>query len=298
MIFRIAVVLACLAPAAASLARAQVASDSALGDTLIVDRPLAGTSDTLRLHLVSGGQYRVAVRPAGATLAATSADSRASVAFPARVREGVGTSPTIIELYPPRTAQYLIVISAADGMAGGRIQVWADQKLAKEKQESRDRAWGIGFGLGGGWHSGYYTGADDENGGESGSSVEGCLLVGSSGPVSGCFGFIRQELGSDQNAVTWYFVEPRFRAATFQALGRPVDVVATARIGLGNSERLSIDPSMFAPGVLLAYHLDDRPGARGWKLNLQAIYAFVGNVNTTAGTSDFFQATLGLSWIP
>ena len=278
-------------------AQVQTAPDSVLGDTLLIDRPLTGVSDSFRITLVQGGQYRVSLSPGAATLEAISADKRLSTAFPARVREGAGANPTIIELYPPRTADYVVRVRSAAGLVGGRIQVWSDRKLAESKQEQRDRAWGIGLGLAAGWHSGYYTGADDANGGQSGSALETCILVGSSGPVSGCLGFTRQELGSDVNAISWFFIEPRVRLVSIHSLGRPLDVILSARLGQGSSERLGVDPSLIAPGLLLSYHLDDRPGARGWKATFQVLYAFLGNVDTPYN-SDFAQLTLGLSWIP
>lgn len=292
-----ALALACSLLAVPCIAQVQSAPDSALGDTLLVDRPLSGVVDSFRITLIQGGQYRVTLSPGAAALTATSADKRVSSAFPARVREGRGATPTIIELYPPRSADYVVRIEAVGGLDGGRIQVWSDRKLAQSKQEQRDRSWGIGLGFAAGWHSGYYTGADDANGGQSGSALEGCLLVGSSGPVSGCLGFTRQELGSDANAISWFFIEARVREFSIRSFGRPLDVALSARFGQGNSERLSIDPSLFAPGLLFSYHLDDRPGARGWRLNFQALYAFLGNVDTENNTS-FAQLTLGLSWIP
>lgn len=293
--FDLVVALTFLAlPAAAQVV---TSSDSTLGDTLIIDRALTGVVDSFQLKLVEGGQYRVMLLPGTATLTAVSVDKRASSAFPARVREGTGANPTLIELYPPRTAEYLVRVTAPAGLVGGRIQLWADRKLAQEKQAQQDRAWGIGLGFVGGWHSGYYTGADDSNAGQSGGTLEGCLLVGSSGPISACLGFARQSIGSDNNKLTWFFLEPRFRVTSIHSLGRPLDILLTARIGQGNSERLSIDPTMFAPGAILSYHLDSRPGARGWRLNFQALYALLGNVETTEN-SNFSQFTLGVAWIP
>ena len=52
-----------------------------------------------------------------------------------------------------------------------------------------------------------------------------------------------------------------------------------------------------APGVMLAYHLDDRPGARGWRLTVQAYGALIGNTNQ-AQKPTFLSGALGLSWIP
>lgn len=288
------VLLLAAAPAAAQV---PASPDSALGDTLLISRPLSGTADSLRIRLVKGEQYRVSLSPGAATLAAVSIDKRASSAFPARVREGTGLNPTIIELYPPRSAEYVVRISAPAGLTGGRLQLWADRKLAGEKQANRDRAWGIGLGFVGGWHSGFYTGAADENSGKSGGALEGCLLIGSSGPVSGCLGFTSMGIGSDENKLTWFFLEPRFQVVSIGSSTRPLDVLVSARLGQGHSERLGVDPSMLAPGVLLSYHLDSRPGARGWRLNLQLLYALVGNV-ATPKNSDFAQLTLGLAWIP
>ncbi len=283
--------------AAPVTAQVTTPQDTTLGDTLLVDRALSGVADSFRIRLAEGGQYRVVLTPGTATLTAISADKRASSAFPARVREGTGASPTLIELYPPRSAEYIVRIAAEAGLTGGHLQLWSDRKLAQEKQAQQDRAWGIGLGFAAGWHSGYYTGADDENSGQSGTALEGCLLVGSSGPVAGCLGFTTQELGSEVNAITWFFLEPRFRVVSIGSLGRPLDVLVSARIGLGNSERLGVDPTMFAPGAILSYHLDSRPGARGWRLNFQFLYALLGNVDTP-NNSDFAQLTLGLAWIP
>jgi hypothetical protein len=292
-----AVVLALSLLATPLLAQVATRPDTTLGDTLLVDRTLSGVADSFRVQLAEGGQYRIVLTPGTATLTAISADKRASSAFPARVREGSGVTPTLIELYPPRTAEYIVRISASTGLAGGRVQLWSDRKLAEEKRASRDRAWGLGVGLAGGWHSGFYTGADDENSGQSGSVLEGCLLVGSSGPVSGCLGFTTMALGSNENKLTWFFLEPRFRVTSLGSPDRPLDVIISARIGQGNSERLSVDPSMLAPGVIVSYHLDSRPGARGWRLNFQALYALLGNVDTP-NNSNFAQLTLGLAWIP
>ncbi len=292
-----ALVLALSLLAAPAIAQVTTPQDTTLGDTLLVDRTLSGVADSFRVKLAEGGQYRILLTPGAATLTAISADKRASSAFPARVREGAGANPTLIELYPPRTAEYTVRISASAGLAGGRLQLWSDRKLAEEKQATQDRAWGVGLGFAGGWHSGFYTGADDANSGQSGAVIEGCLLVGSSGPVSGCLGFSSMELGSEENKLTWFFVEPRFRVVSIGSLGRPLDLIVSARIGQGNSERVGVDPTMLAPGLIVSYHLDSRPGARGWRLNFQFFYALLGNVDTP-NNSDFAQLTLGLAWIP
>jgi hypothetical protein len=278
-------------------AQTPVPRDTTLGDTLMVKRALGGDADSFRVDLAKGGQYRLLLVPGSASLTAVSADKRASAAFAARVREGAGWSPSIIELYPPRNATYTVTVSAAGGLAGGSLELWSDRQLAEAKREARDREWGVGGSVAGGWHSGYYTGADDANGGQAGSVIEACLLVGNSGRASGCLGFTSQQMGSPDNGVTWFFLEPRLSVASFRVAGRPMDVLLSARIGQGNSARLAVDPSMIAPGGILSYHLDDRPGARGWRVNLEVLYALLGNTSTTLNTN-FAQVTLGLAWIP
>ncbi|MDA0233869.1 MAG: hypothetical protein OSW71_02910 [Proteobacteria bacterium] len=264
------------------------------GDTLLVTRPLRGPADTLKVRLEKGGQYRVMLWPAAAQLQAMTLDGHAS-AFAARTREGAGGGPTLVELYPPQSADYSIIITSAPGSPNAHVELWADRKLAAAHQEQRDRAWGIGLSIAGELYSAYSTieGSPEEGG----TGIGGCLLVGSSGPFSACLGFDTQARSGEAGSLTWYFLEPRYRLLMAHALGRPFDLLVTLRIGQGHQELLSVDPSLVAPGVMLAYHLDDRPGARGWRLTVQAYGALIGNTNQ-AQKPTFLSGALGLSWIP
>jgi hypothetical protein len=275
---------------------AQVPSMQAIppGDTLLVNQPLRGPVDSFRLRLVKGGQYRVLLRPGGATLQAFTQDGR-ETAFAPRTREGIGATPTLVELYPPRTAEYLVIISTTTTVADPRIQLWSDLKLAAAHQEQRDRSWGIGLSIEGEVYSPYST--IDGYPEEGGTGIGGCLLIGSSGPLGACLGFDLQARSGEAGSLIWYYLEPRFRFLTAHAVGRPFDLLLTLRIGQGHQDRLGVDPSLLAPGVMLAYHLDDRPGARGWRLTLQVYGAMVGNTDL-AQKPTFLSASLGLSWIP
>ncbi len=264
------------------------------GDTLLVARPLHSPADTLRLRLEKGGQYRVNVWPADAQLRATTLDGHAS-AFVARTREGSGGSPTVIELYPPQSSEYLVVVTSAAGSPDAHLELWSDRKLAAAHQEERDRSWGIGLSIAGEAYSAYSVIDGDPE--EGGTGIGGCLLVGSSGPFSACLGFDVQARSGEAGSLTWYFLEPRYRFLTAHALGRPFDLLGTLRIGQGHQELLSVDPSLVAPGLLLAYHLDDRPGARGWRLTVQVYGALLGNTDQ-AQKPAFLSWALGLSWIP
>lgn len=287
-------VLGAIAGAVPCSAQVPAAVDTTLGDTVLVDQPLHGPADSLRIHLVKGSQYRVALWPADARLSAYTQDGR-SAAFAPRTREGTATRPTVVELYPPGTADYLIIIASSAGAPGAKVEIWSDRKLATAHKEAQDRAWGIGLGLMGEVYSAY----SDIDGypPEGGTGLGGCLLIGSSGPVSGCLGFDNQPRSGEAGSLTWYFIEPRFRFLTSKAFGRPFDLLATFRIGQGHQARLGVDPSMLAPGVLVAYHLDDHPGARGLRLVLQVYGALLGNTDLAQKPS-FISGSLGLNWIP
>jgi hypothetical protein len=203
----------------------------------------------------------------------------------------------VIELYPSRSAEYLLVITAPGARETGRVQLWANRQLARSLQAKRDRAWGIGVSVMADIHLGYLTGPldPDPTGGSSG--IEGCLVVGSSGRLSGCLGFNYQQRGNEADAVTWYFIEPRARVVSVRAFDRPLDVIVAVRVAQGNLSRVSVDPSLIAPGFLIAYHLDDRPGVRGWRLIGQFYYAWVGNT-AISPKETFTRGALGLSWVP
>jgi hypothetical protein len=286
--------LAAFAGAAPCAAQVPAAMDTTLGDTLLVEQPLHGPSDSLRIRLTKGSQYRVALWPADARLSAYSQDGR-TTAFTPRTREGTATRPTVVELYPPATAEYLIVIASSTATTGGRVEIWSDRKLAAAHKEARDRDWGIGLGLMGEVYSAYST--IDGYPPEGGTGLGGCLLIGSSGPLSGCLGFDNQPRSGEAGSLTWYFIEPRFRFLTAHAFSRPFDLLATFRIGQGHQDRLGVDPSMLAPGILLAYHLDDHPGARGLRLVLQVYGALLGNTDLAQKPS-YVSGSLGLNWIP
>jgi len=264
------------------------------GDTVLVNQPLRGPVDSIRIHLVKGGQYRVLLRPTGTRLLAFTADGR-DTAFAPRIREGSGTAPTLIELYPPKSSDYVILVSTRGIVADPRIQIWSDRTLSTAHKEARERDWGIGLGVMGEVYSAF----SDIDGypPEGGMGFGGCLLIGSSGPVSGCLGFDNQPRSGEAGSLTWYFIEPRYRSATAHAFGRPFDLLLTLRIGQGHQARLGVDPSMLAPGVLLAYHLDDRPGARGFRLVLQVYGAFLGNTDLPEKPT-YLSGSIGLNWIP
>jgi hypothetical protein len=280
----------------ASPAAAQFAANASVppGDTLLVNRSLHGPVDTLRVRLEKGGQYRVVLWPANAQLQAVRADGRGS-AFAVRAREGNGATSTLVELYPPQTTEYLVIVSSTPDVPNARLELWADRKLAAEHQEKRDRGWGIGLSVAGELYSGYSVieGYPDEGG----TGIGGCLLVGNSGPFSACLGFDSQPRDGEAGTINWYFLEPRYRVLTAHALGRPFDLLVTFRLGQGHQALLSVDPSLLAPGVMLAYHLDDRPGARGWRLTLQVYTALIGNTEL-AQKPTYVAGALGLSWIP
>ncbi len=264
------------------------------GDTLLATRSLRGPADTLEVRLEKGGQYRVMLWPASAQLQAVTPDGHAT-AFAARTREGTGGNPTLVELYPPQSADYLVIITSTPGTPNAHVELWADRKLAAAHQEERDRAWGIGLSVAGEIYSAFST--IDGYPEEGGTGIGGCLLVGSSGPFSACLGFDTQARSGEAGSLTWYFLEPRYRFLTTDALGRPFDLLVTLRIGQGHQELLGVDPSLLAPGIMLAYHLDDRPGARGWRVTVQVYGALIGNTDQ-AQKPTFVSGALGLSWIP
>jgi hypothetical protein len=287
-------VLGTIVGAAPMAAQVPAAADTTLGDTVLVIRPLRGPVDSLRIHLAKGSQYRVALWPADAHLSAYTEDGRTE-AFAPRTLEGSATRPTVIELYPPGTADYLVIIASSGGTPDAKVEIWSDRKLAAAHKQAREREWGIGLGVMGEVYSAYST--IDGYPLEGGTGVGGCLLIGSSGPLSGCLGFDNQPRSGEAGSLTWYFIEPRFRFLTAHALGRPIDLLASFRIGQGHQDRLGVDPSMLAPGVLLAYHLDDHPGARGVRLVLQVYGALLGNTDLAQKPS-FISGSLGLNWIP
>lgn len=280
----------------ASPLAAQVAANAGVppGDTLLVNWSLHGPVDTLRVRLEKGGQYRVVLWPANAQLQAVTSDGRGA-AFSVRAREGNSATSALIELYPPQTAEYLVIVASAAGVADARLELWADRKLAAAHQEERDRTWGIGFSVAGELYSGYSVieGYPDEGG----TGIGGCLLVGNSGPFSACLGFDSQPREGEAGTINWYFLEPRYRVLTANALGHPFDLLVTFRLGQGQQALLSVDPTLLAPGVMLAYHLDDRPGARGWRLTLQVYTALIGNTEL-AQKPTYVAGAVGLSWIP
>jgi hypothetical protein len=98
-------------------------------------------------------------------------------------------------------------------------------------------------------------------------------------------------------SLTWIFAEPRVLVWPTPGAHRHFEVELTGRIGQANSSTRTIDPSLLACGVLIAYHLNDRPGVRGVRVGLQYQRGRLGNIGNYTGTS-FSSLTTSLTWLP
>lgn len=280
--------------AAPSGTAAQV-PDTVMGDTLLAYREVTALrQDSLVLVLRRHGQYRVLLSQPLMSVVANPL-KRGRQAFAAQVTPGQFAPYTILEVHPYSTGEYNLTVTGFATTDTVRFWLWADRGEELRSRERRDRQWGIGLLVGAGYHTGYRVQSIDPAAAKSSPDFEAGLLFGSSGILSGLIGVTHQARYSGAGNVFWVFAEPRVRAYHAKRPGLPVDVDLAFRIARGHVE--VHDPSLLGIGAVVSRALNQRPGARGWRVGLSVMYARLGNV----GASDdrtFLRGGLSLSWLP
>lgn len=265
--------------------------DTTLGDTLLAYLEVQPHQrDSVIVSLRRHGQYRVLLSRSHLTASAIPL-KRASPALLVNVTPQGPVSYTILEVYPYTTAPHVLFTAASGDTV--RIWLWADRAEERRSAEARDREWGIGLLVGAGYHSGYRIRPADPTPAAASADFETGLLFGSSGRLSGLLGVTMQPRYSGAESVLWVFAEPRMRILRH----RPIGLDLALRIGQGAASNSANDPSLIGLGLALAYSLDDRPGARGWRAGLHLMYGWLGNVGES-NDSKMLRAGVTLSWLP
>ena len=265
------------------------------GDTLLVTLALRGPVDTLQVRLEKGGQYRVLLWPASAQLQAATPDGHAT-AFAARTREGDRR-----QSHPRRTLPAAVGRLPRHRHLDARIPERARRALGRP-QAGRHPPGRARPRLG---HRAQRRGRD-----LLGVQYDRWLSR------RGRHGHRRVPAGREQRSLQRL---PRLRHPGALGRGRIPDLVlprtpvpiphgprpwpslrparhAADRPGTPGTARRGPEPA-WPRASMLAYHLDDRPGARGWRMTVQVYGALIGNTDQ-AQKPTFVSGALGLSWIP
>ncbi len=272
------------------------ATDTVLGTRLLANPMLrAPFHDTLRLDLSKHGQYRIAIWPGGTVLHVVVAAHPDRRVFAPLIRQGSGSQPTIVELYPQDDGAHLLTLEPPTGISVVRIWVWEDSTAEAAAHERVERRWGIGVTVGGGALSGYSFGQADP--GAASSYGEAGILVASRSSTALVLGAGRDSRPTvDTAANYWIFFEARQRLAHFDIAGRELDAIAALRGALGAPTSATTDPGVLAIGVIANWHLDHRRGFRGLTVGAEILYGQLYLPN------DGFQAItrggLLLTWFP
>jgi len=283
-----------LVPLLSATLSAQV-PDTTLGDTLLVATRFASPfSDTISLPLYRNGQYRVAVLPGDAQLRVRPVTGKAD-AFVARARLGSNGRSSVFEVSPIVTAMHRVTVSQVTPQDTVSIWIWADRPREAGLRERREREWGVGLLVAAGYHSGYRTHSSDPSAKGSADFLAG-VLIGSSRRLSLLVGVFQDSRYAGSHSVTGVLAEPRVQLVRTRLGGRALVLEAVGRIAQGNSATITVDPSYYGLGPLLTYHLDSRPGSRGWRLEAQVTQNWVRNIPVSG--QGFSRVAMGISWLP
>lgn len=288
-----------LAPIAAlALAPRAVAAqvrDTMLGNRLLSQRTLRPPfTDSVVVALVKHGSYHIAVWPGGTLVQIRPQVRDAGNGFAPRVREGTGESATAIEFIALDNAAHVITVAPPAGTSTVQLWIWQDTEAERSATRRREGHMGIGLELHVGITSGYSIG--ELAPASAAPSVEGGVLVGSSGRFSMLLGFGSDPRSRGVESVNWVFAEPRFRIQTWTLSSRDLDLHGAIRYAQGNSTTIVEDPSLIAVGLLLDWHLTDRHGARGVNAGVEGTYGLLRN--STARNRRLARLALTISWMP
>jgi hypothetical protein len=203
------------------------------------------------------------------------------------------------ELHTGWTGAHLARLPGIRPGAWAVLRVYRDDRETDRAARARDRDFAVGLMLGGGWHSGYRldpTGGDPPGGG---GDLEGCVLAEAGSRLSVCLGIARQRFPDSDFAITWYFLEPRFRVWNGDPIGASrTDIGVALRLAQGaETKPRNISPSQLAAGIYLVQHLAPEGRRRGWSVYLAYSHGRLGNVpETEFRDTDRFSA--GLTWVP
>jgi hypothetical protein len=274
--------------------------DTALGTTLLAS-PVVRLPfrDTLRLDLRKHGQYRIAVRPAGAQLRIWSANRSGLTEFAPRVREGGESSPTIIELHPQEDGVHLMTVTVPPGTQLVRLSVWEDSIAEAATQTKRERQWSIGLSVAVGSVSGYSITRPGFQPDSSRASqyTEGAAVIGSGSPLSLVLGVQYDPRPAiDSVSLIWGFFELRERFLHADLAGRELGVGAALRFSVGSTTNVVDDRSAVGIGLVAAWHLDRRRGFRGVSLGSEATLSKM--TRHGYGYDTVGRIAVSLTWLP
>jgi hypothetical protein len=271
--------------------------DTVMGDTLLAQGATTGVDQPpLTVFLRRHGQYRVLLsEPLMSVRAVPRKGGRP--AFAAEVTPGQFAPYTILELHPYSTGEHSLTLTGFASTGKVHYWLWADREEELRARKRGEREWGIGLMVGLGYHTGYLVGLTDPAPARSSTDLDVGVVLGSSGILSGVLGIEYQTRYPGVENVLFVFAEPRVRVYKVHPRGLPLDIDLAVRIGQGNSSRTTNDPSMLGAGLVASRALNRRPGARGWRVSLSAMYHRLANIENTDDRS-FIRGSVALSWLP
>jgi hypothetical protein len=265
---------------------------------LVVEHQFTGDlPDSVVVHLERSVFYLVEVSGGSGTPVAKPLRSHQFPAIVASTGQAVGGTERF-EMHTGWSGPHTVSLPGLAPGSTAVLKLYRDEAATRRAADSRDRDFAVGLLLAVGRHSGYRL---DPTGGEppaGGGDVEGCVLAESGGRFGACIGAARQSFPDADFAVTWFFVEPRFRLLSGTALGTSrTDVGISFRIAQGvETGPRHHSPSQLALGVHIVQHLAGQGFRRGWSLNAAYHHGRLGNVPETE-FRDTDRVTAGLAWV-
>jgi hypothetical protein len=267
-------------------------------DTVVLQGVMrAPFQDTLDVFLSKRVVYVMTISPGSAVVVLKPLSRYGRAAFTVPLPERNDPGHAALEVHTYESGIHHLTITAPASVDSVQFSIWTDQVTTARIIAAEERQWGIGPTLGVGYHTGYRITAGDPSPLPASAAFEGGLMVGTSGRFGGVLGVGWDPRARGSNHVTWVFAEPRVRFYEWPRIRRVLDVELTARIAQGNSRPRILDPSQLAAGLLVAYHLDRRPGSRGLRVGLQVQHGRLGNIGGFTGTQ-FTSVSFSTSWLP
>ncbi|HEX6645146.1 MAG TPA: hypothetical protein VF037_10725 [Gemmatimonadales bacterium] len=252
-----------------------------------------GPGDSALVHLERNRVYLAEVVGPAATLEIRHTEPRRDRALvvPLPARSAAGRA--VYEVYARDPGVHVVRISGLGPEAAVQVRLGVDsagQATLVERREKRlSRQWTIGLRAGAGAQSVIALTASDSAGG--GASLDGALRFSSARfPVALALGAIAQAAGDDSESVLWFYAEPQLRVVR----RGPLELSIIGSIALGNAERITVDPSIYAGGLQVLLGFGSDPGRRGPALHARYLFGSVGNTQVDDQTSHM--GIVGLAW--
>jgi hypothetical protein len=254
-------------------------------DVLVLEHDFTGPGEFARVFLLKGQVYRAVLSTGDASLEIYPVKGGPPVFFAREESDAPGASgTTVLSVYPRADAEYQIRL-----IQGGPIvtlRLYRDIRASRRRQKVLSTpGWEIGGEIAAGGHSGFLlnteTGlvTDSDRGG---LHVEGCFSA-RSGPgvlryVSGCALGLAWDTRPQSKGALWFFLEPRIRFYGGRPRGQSnTEFGGLLRAGFGMINKVSVNPTLIAPGLYLTHNIRKNLGGKGWAFTLAWRHYLVGN---------------------